>query len=88
MKAWPKVALGDLLRPSEGPAVIDTASEYYVVSIKLWDEGIVSRGKPRGSDVVSVRLVVPGNQLIRSKMDARLLARHYRLSAHQGGSVL
>ncbi len=71
MKAWPKVALGDLLRRSEEPAAIDAAAEYHEVTIKLWGKGIVSRGKVRGSDVVSVRRVVRSKQLILSKIDAR-----------------
>jgi type I restriction enzyme, S subunit len=71
MKSWPKVALGDVLRRSDEPAVIDATAEYHEVTIKLWGKGIVSRGKVRGSDVVSVRCVVRGNQLILSKIDAR-----------------
>jgi type I restriction enzyme S subunit len=51
--------------------VLDPAAEYHEVTIKLWGKGIVSRGKVRGSDVVSVRRVVRTNQLIMSKIDAR-----------------
>lgn len=71
MKAWLKVALGELLRRSEESAVIDPVAEYHEVTIKLWGKGIISRGKVRGSDVVSVRRVVRANQLILSKIDAR-----------------
>lgn len=71
MKAWPKVALGALLQRSAEPAVINPAAEYHEVTIKLWGKGIVSRGKVRGSDVVSARNVVHHNQLILSKIDAR-----------------
>ena len=71
MKAWPKVALGELLRRSDEAAVLDPAAEYHEVTIKLWGKGVVSRGKLRGSDVVSVRRVVRTNQLIMSKIDAR-----------------
>ncbi len=71
MKAWPKVALGELLRRSDEAAVLDPAAEYHEVTIKLWGKGVVSRGKVRGSDVVSVRRVVRTNQLIMSKIDAR-----------------
>ena len=71
MKDWPSVHLGDLLRRSDDPAVIDPAAEYHEVTIKLWGRGVVSRGKVRGSDVVSVRRVVRANQLILSKIDAR-----------------
>ncbi|MCO6427158.1 restriction endonuclease subunit S [Nitrosomonas communis] len=71
MKTWPKVALGELLRRSDESAVINPAAEYHEVTIKLWGKGIVSRGKVRGSDVVSVRRIVRANQLILSKIDAR-----------------
>jgi len=71
MKVWSKVALGELLRRSDEAAVLDPAAEYHEVTIKLWGKGVVSRGKVRGSDVVSVRRVVRTNQLIMSKIDAR-----------------
>ncbi len=71
MKAWPKVALGELLRRSDETAVLDPKAEYHEVTIKLWGKGVVSRGKVRGSDVVAVRRVVRTNQLILSKIDAR-----------------
>lgn len=71
MKAWPKVALGELLRRSDEPAVLDPAAEYHEVTIKLWGKGVISRGKVSGSDVVSVRRIVRANQLILSKIDAR-----------------
>lgn len=71
MKAWPKVALGELLRRSDVSAVTDPAAEYHEVTIKLWGKGIISRGRVSGSDVVSVRRVVRANQLILSKIDAR-----------------
>ena len=71
MKAWPKVALGELLRRSDESAVIDPAAEYHEVTIKLWGKGVISRGKVSGSDVVSARRIVRANQLILSKIDAR-----------------
>ncbi|AJE23513.1 restriction endonuclease subunit S [Azotobacter chroococcum] len=71
MKAWSKVTLGELLRRSNEPAIIDPAAEYHEVTIKLWGKGILSRGKVRGSDVTTARRVVRANQLILSKIDAR-----------------
>lgn len=71
MKAWRKVPLGKLLRRSDETAVLDPEAEYHEVTIKLWGKGVFSRGKVRGSDVVSVRRVVRSNQLILSKIDAR-----------------
>lgn len=71
MKAWRKVALGELFRRSDESTVIDPAAEYHEVTIKLWGKGVISRGKVSGSDVVSARRVVRANQLILSKIDAR-----------------
>lgn len=71
MTGWPKVTLGEVLRRADEAAVLDPAAEYHEVTIKLWGKGIVSRGKVRGGDVVSLRRVVRANQLILSKIDAR-----------------
>ena len=71
MKAWPQVALGELLRRADESAVLDPAAEYHEVTIKLWGKGVISRGKVSGSNVISVRRVVRANQLILSKIDAR-----------------
>ncbi|NVZ11609.1 restriction endonuclease subunit S [Allochromatium humboldtianum] len=71
MKAWPKVALGELLRRADETVLIDPEQEYHEVTIKLWGKGVVSRGMVRGSDVVAVRRMVRANQLILSKIDAR-----------------
>ena len=60
-----------MLRRSDETAGIEPEAEYHEVTIKLWGKGVVSRGKVRGSDVVSVRRVVRVNQLILSKIDAR-----------------
>ena len=71
MKAWPAVALGEVLHRRSEPAHIDPDREYHEVTIKLWGRGVVSRGKVRGGEVVSVRNVVRAGQLILSKIDAR-----------------
>lgn len=71
MKAWPKVALGQLIHRADETAVLDPLKLYHEVTIKLWGKGVLSRGKVLGSDVVSVRRVVRENQLILSKIDAR-----------------
>lgn len=71
MKAWPKVALGQLISRADETAVLDPLEQYHEVTIKLWGKGVLSRGKVLGSDVVSVRRVVHENQLILSKIDAR-----------------
>ena len=71
MKAWPKVALRDLISRADETAVLDPLEQYHEVTIKLWGKGVLSRGKVLGSNVVSARRVVRENQLILSKIDAR-----------------
>lgn len=71
MRRWSRVALGELLSRSSEAAVIDPQAEYHEVTIKLWGRGVVSRGRVRGSEIVSARRVVRENQLILSKIDAR-----------------
>jgi len=71
MSGWTRFALGDLLRQSDEPAVIDADANYHEVTIKLWGKGVVSRGKVRGSEVLTPRRVVRADQLILSKIDAR-----------------
>lgn len=71
MTKWPATAVGELLHRRNEPARIDPDREYHEVTIKLWGRGVVSRGKVRGSEVVSVRNVVRAGQLILSKIDAR-----------------
>jgi type I restriction enzyme S subunit len=71
MTTWAKCALGDLLRRSDEPAVLDPDAEYHEVTIKLWGKGVISRGKVRGREILTPRRVVRNNQLILSKIDAR-----------------
>lgn len=71
MTKWPATAVGEVLHRRSEPARIDPDCEYHEVTIKLWGRGVVSRGKVRGSEVVSVRNVVRAGQLILSKIDAR-----------------
>ena len=71
MTTWPTVVLGEVLYRRSEPARIDPDRDYHEVTIKLWGRGVVSRGKVRGSEVVSVRNVVRAGQLILSKIDAR-----------------
>ncbi|MEO5332866.1 MAG: hypothetical protein H7839_12655 [Magnetococcus sp. YQC-5] len=71
MKAWPKIVLNELLHRFDEAAVLDPVAEYHEVTVKLWGKGVISRGKVKGGDVISVRRVVRTDQLILSKIDAR-----------------
>lgn len=71
MSSRQSITLGDLLRRSDEPAVLEPEAEYHEVTIKLWGKGVISRGKVRGGDVGTTRRFVRSNQLILSKIDAR-----------------
>ena len=71
MNRWPKVALGEILQRSVEAALLDPDREYHELTIRIWGKGIVSRGKVKGSDVVTQRRFVRANQLVLSKIDAR-----------------
>jgi type I restriction enzyme S subunit len=81
MKAWPEVALGELLWGTDESAVINPEAEYHDVTIKLWGKGVVSRGKVRGSDVVSVRRVVRANSPPRKTLPRSTRLRRVLLPA-------
>jgi type I restriction enzyme S subunit len=71
MKAWPKVALGELLKCSDKFAVLKPATEHHKVTIKLWGKSVFGCGKVYDRDVVSLSRIVRAYQLIMSKIDAR-----------------
>ncbi len=71
MSRWPRVALGEILQRSDEAALLDPDREYHELTIRIWGKGIVSRGKVKGSDVVTQRRFVRANQLVLSKIDAR-----------------
>jgi len=71
MKAWPKVALGELISRADETAVLDPLEQYHEVTIKLWGKGILSRGKVLGSDVVKgCRTPAINRRLIRTHRNA------------------
>lgn len=71
-RAWPLVALGEVLRKSEESVPIDPNDTYREVTIKLWGKGVVLRREASGSEIAaSRRSVVRAGQFILSRIDAR-----------------
>lgn len=70
--AWPRVALGEVLKKSEESVSINTNAFYREVTIKLWGKGVVLRREASGTEMsASRRAVVRQNQFILSRIDAR-----------------
>lgn len=71
-RAWPLVALGEVLRKSEESVPIDPNATYREVTIKLWGKGGVLRREASGSEIAAARRsVVRAGQFILSRIDAR-----------------
>lgn len=71
-RAWPQVALGEVLRKSEELVPIDPNDTYREVTIKLWGKGVVLRREASGSEISAPRRsVVRAGQFILSRIDAR-----------------
>lgn len=71
-RAWPLVALGEVLRKSDESVPIDPNATYREVTIKLWGKGVVLRREASGSEIAAPRRsVVRAGQFILSRIDAR-----------------
>ncbi|MEX2310572.1 MAG: restriction endonuclease subunit S [Pirellulales bacterium] len=69
---WPMVPLGKLLTRNEPAVVIEPATEYKEVTVRLWGNGVVLRGIVTGSEIAATRrFAVRSNQFILSRIDAR-----------------
>lgn len=71
-KAWPLVAMGEVLRKSEESVPIDPNTKYREVTIKLWGKGVMLRREASGTEIAAPRRsVVRAGQFILSRIDAR-----------------
>jgi type I restriction enzyme S subunit len=71
MSAWPKVTLGEVLRRSEESLQPDSGTEYREITVKLWGNGVVERGRALGDAMSGRRFVARTGQFIASRIDAR-----------------
>lgn len=70
-KAWPTVRLGEVLRRTDEVAAPDALTEYREVTVRLWGNGVIERGRVLGADVNGRRYVARKDQFIASRIDAR-----------------
>ncbi len=70
--AWPRVRLGEVLRRSEESVQIVPDLEYREITVRLWGNGVVERGRVLGAEIAGARrFVARTDQFIASRIDAR-----------------
>lgn len=70
--AWEPTAFGDVLTRSELSIAIDPTQIYEQITVRMWGNGVVSRGTVLGSELGSSKwYVAHSSQFILSKIDAR-----------------
>jgi type I restriction enzyme S subunit len=71
MKAWPKVKLGEVLKRSESTVEPQAHAEYREITVRLWGNGVIERGRVCGASLLGRRFVAQSGQFIVSRIDAR-----------------
>jgi type I restriction enzyme, S subunit len=71
MKPWAKVRLGELLRRSGETIEPRADTEYREITVRLWGNGVVERGRVLGASLSGRRFVAHAGQFIASRIDAR-----------------
>ncbi len=72
MKAsWPTVKLGEVLRRSTETVTPEPDQEYSEITVRLWGNGVVQRGRVMGASVNGRRFIARRGQFIASRIDAR-----------------
>ena len=70
-KPWFKVGLGEVLRRSEIAVEPKADTEYREITVRLWGNGVVERGRVLGASLSGRRFVAHAGQFIASRIDAR-----------------
>jgi type I restriction enzyme, S subunit len=71
MKPWSKVRLGEVLRRSQETIEPQADAEYHEITVRLWGNGVVERGRVLGASLSGRRFVAQAGQFIASRIDAR-----------------
>ncbi len=71
MKRWPKVRLANVLRRSEETVEPQADAEYREITVRLWGNGVVERGRILGAALPGHRFVARAGRFIASRIDAR-----------------
>ncbi len=69
---WPRVRLGEVLRRSNETVAIQPDIEYREITVRLWGNGVIERGRVLGAEIAGGRRFVARiDQFIASRIDAR-----------------
>ena len=71
MKPWSKVGLGEVMRRSDETIKPQADTEYREITVRLWGNGVVERGRVLGASLSGRRFVARSGQFIASRIDAR-----------------
>lgn len=69
--AWPTVKLGDVLHRSTETVTPEPDQEYSEITVRLWGNGVVQRGRVMGASINGRRFIARRGQFIASRIDAR-----------------
>jgi type I restriction enzyme S subunit len=69
--AWKTVRLGEVLRRSEETVTPQADTEYREITVRLWGNRVVERGRVLGASLSGRRFVARAGQFIVSRIDAR-----------------
>lgn len=68
---WPKVRLGEVLTRSGESIEPSADAEYREITVRMWGNGVVERGRVLGASISGRRFVARTGQFIASRIDAR-----------------
>ena len=68
---WPTEKLCTVLRRSEDTIMPEVDAEYREVTVRLWGNGVIERGRVKGASLSGRRFVAHAGQFIVSRIDAR-----------------
>jgi type I restriction enzyme S subunit len=68
---WPKIRLGEVLQRSEETVEPQADTEYREITVRLWANGVVERGRVLGASLSGRRFIAHAGQFIASRIDAR-----------------
>lgn len=68
---WPKVRLGELLQRSDETIEPQADAEYREITVRLWGNGVVERGRILGASLSGRRFVAHSGQFSALRIDAR-----------------
>ena len=69
---WQAVQLGEVLRRAKAELAIDDSVTYKQVTVRLWNKGVILRGKQKGITIKTKRqFYVKTGQLLMSRIDVR-----------------